>query len=70
MMMQGAVGSGDVVSVALLIQAGAVIFWGGKIQQIMKDHDRRISKTEERVEGNDADHTELRTRIENLERGE
>jgi hypothetical protein len=58
-MMQGLTGNTDVVSVALLVQAGAVIFWGGKIQQMLKDHERRIGKMESREEKR-VDHLEER----------
>lgn len=37
-------GAGDV---ALIVQAVALIFWGGRIYQMLKEHERRITKLEE-----------------------
>ena len=31
------------VSVALLTQAGAMLYWGGQVRQMLRDHERRLT---------------------------
>lgn len=39
-----------VVMSALLAQTGALFFWGGRITQMLKEHERRITTLELTVE--------------------
>jgi hypothetical protein len=32
------------VSVALLTQAGAMLYWGGQVRQMLRDHERRLTE--------------------------
>lgn len=34
---------------ALLIQTGALFYWGGTISRAVKEHDRRLDRHEERL---------------------
>lgn len=40
-----------VVVVTLLVHTGALFYWGGGVRQILRDHERRISKTEQQLAG-------------------
>jgi hypothetical protein len=31
---------------AIIVQTGALFYWGGSVRQMLKDHERRISKLE------------------------
>lgn len=38
------------VIVTLVLHTGALFYWGGGIRQMLKEHDRRIEKAEQRID--------------------
>jgi hypothetical protein len=54
---------------AILVQAGALLVWGGRLQAMLTDHHRRLGELEDRHNSTAPEHSEFRARLDSLERG-
>lgn len=53
---------------AVLAQTGALFYWGGKIQRMVTEHERRITRIEGIADTALPNHAEFRARISDVER--